>query len=116
VRDHRTITRIGQELRARIGDCRTRVPAAFTALRFSLTEIRAADETVGYTFELPPVRGLSATPPEIGSCEIARVDAVVVRACALISNNRLPQDTALAGITRGMLEPVLQQARAAQNR
>jgi hypothetical protein len=126
VRDHRTITvaylddtartRIGQELRERIGDCRTRVPAAFTALRFSLTEIPTADETVGYTFELPPVRGLSATPPEIGSCEIARVDAVVVRACALISNNRLPQDTALAGITRGMLEPVLQQARAAQNR
>ena len=27
---------------------------------------------------------------------------------------RLPQDTALAGITRGMLEPVLQQARARQ--
>ena len=39
---------------------------------------------------------------------------MVVRACALISNNRLPQDTALAGITRGMLEPVLQQARALQ--
>jgi hypothetical protein len=90
------------------------VPAAFTALRFSLTEIPTADETVGYTFELPPVRGLSETPPEIGSCEIARVGAVVVRACALISNNRLPQDTALAGITRGMLEPVLQQARALQ--
>jgi hypothetical protein len=127
VRDHRTITvaylddtartRIGQELRERIGDCRTRVPAAFTALRFSLTEIPAADETVGYTFELPPVRGLPETPPEIGSCEIARVDAVVVRACALISNSQdpsRPQDIALAGITRGMLEPVLQQARALQ--
>jgi hypothetical protein len=124
VRDHRTITvaylddttrtRIGQEVRERIGDCRARVPAAFTALRFSLTEIPSADETVGYTFELPPVRGLSGTPPEIGSCEIARVDAVVVRACALISNNRLPRDTALAGITRGMLEPVLEQARARQ--
>jgi hypothetical protein len=62
------------------------------------------------------VRGLSATPPEIGSCEIARVDAVVVRACALINNDPRPQDTALAGITRGMLESVLQQARAAQNR
>jgi hypothetical protein len=85
---------------------------AFTPLRFGLTEIPAADETLGYTFELPPVRGLSETPPEIGSCEIARVDAVVVRACALISNGLLPQDTLLAGVARGRLEPVLQQARA----
>ena len=67
VRDHRTITvaylddvartRIGQELRERIGGCRSQVPAAFTALRFSLTEVPVADETVGYTFELPPDAG-----------------------------------------------------------
>ena len=88
--------------------------AAFTTLRFSLTEVPDADETVGYTFELPPVWNLPNTPPPIASCEIARVDAVVVRACAQISNNQVPQDIALAGITRGMLEPVLKQARARQ--
>ena len=129
VRDHRSITvayfddaartRIGQELRGRIGGCRTKVPVGFTALRFSGNAIPDADETVGYVFEMPPIKALPRTPPEIGSCEIARLDAVVVRACALISNNRdpsNPQDGVLRGITRGMIEPVLRQAAVRQDR
>ena len=64
---------------------------------------------------------LPGVPPQVGACEMARVHAIVVRACALVSNetanpadDSLVQDSALNTTTRAMLEPLLAEARLRQ--
>ncbi|TQM43784.1 serine/threonine-protein kinase [Pseudonocardia cypriaca] len=115
---------IMSQIRSRIGDCRTEVPVGFTTVRFSNNTLSGADEHVGYIANLPPTTNFAQFPPQVGSCEFARVDAIVVRACALVSNERvniLPgfdstdaEDNRLRSTTRALLEPLIDEARRQQ--
>jgi hypothetical protein len=115
---------IMSQIRGRIGDCRTEVPVGFTAVRFSNNTVSGADEHVGYIANLPPATNFAQFPLQVGSCEFARVSAIVVRACALVSNESadiLPgfdstdaEDNRLRATTRALLEPLIVEARRQQ--
>jgi hypothetical protein len=113
-------TQIMQEIRSRIRDCTAKPPTDFAAYRFSANTIPGADENVGYIANFPSTN-FPQYPPQVGSCQMARVDAVVLRACAIVSNpsadspsGRFAQDTRLQTLTRAQLEPLVARARALQ--
>lgn len=118
---HNTIM---SQIRSRIGDCRTEVPIGFTAVRFSNNTVAGADENVGYIANLPPATNFAQFPLQVGSCEFARVNAIVVRACALVTNEPADnlfgfdstdaEDNRLRATTRALLEPLIDEARRQQ--
>ena len=113
---------IMREIRERIGGCRAPVPPSFTAWRFSGNRITGADENVGFVANLPPDPGLPGRRPQVAACEIARVGALVIRGCALVSDTsaragpgtEVSQDDALLTINRETVEPIVARARALQ--
>lgn len=113
-------TQIMQEIRGRIRDCSAKLPTDFVAYRFSANTVPGADENVGYIANFPSTN-FPQYPPQVGSCQMARVDAVVLRACAIVSNpsadspsGRFAQDARLQILTRAQLEPLVARARALQ--
>jgi protein kinase-like protein len=113
-------TEIMQEIRGRIRDCSATPPTDFVAYRFSVNTVPGADENVGYIANFPSTN-FPQYPPQVGSCQMARVDAVVLRACAIVSNpsadsagGRFAQDARLQTLTRAQLEPLVARARALQ--
>jgi serine/threonine protein kinase len=113
-------TQIMSEIRGRIRDCNAKPPTDFVAYRFSANTIPGADENVGYIANFPSTN-FPQYPPQVGSCQMARVAAVVLRACAIVSNpsadspsGRFAQDDRLQTLTRAQLEPLVARARALQ--
>ncbi|GAA3249844.1 hypothetical protein GCM10017691_61180 [Pseudonocardia petroleophila] len=128
-RDYRFVTvahlapgsrdQIMREIRGRIGDCRTDIPPGFTDWRFTDNTVTGADETVGYIANQEPDATFPEFPTRVGACDFARVGAVVIRACTLISNtpnalgatSTLAQDDTLRARNREILEPLVARAR-----
>ena len=108
------------EIGGRIRDCSATPATDFDAYRFTPTTVPGADENVGYVANLSPTN-FPQFLPRVGSCQMARVAAVVLRACAIVSNpgadapgGRFGQDTRLQALTRAQLEPLVARARALQ--
>lgn len=107
------------QLRGRIGTCRTHIPPQFTAIRFTGNAVPGADETVGWISDLPVPVDFPHFPPQVGACEFARVEAMVLRACKLITKGSAAEgahsrDDELRSATREMLAPLVTRARSLQ--
>ena len=108
------------EIRGRIGDCRSDVPAAFTAWRFSDSSVPDVEEAVGYAANLVPDGNYA---PVVAACDFVRVEALVVRSCSLMSNTpptvltpdtTLNRDGDLQAANRQILAPMVAKARELQ--
>ncbi|WP_232666361.1 serine/threonine-protein kinase [Pseudonocardia sp. TRM90224] len=107
------------QLRGRIGECRTKVPPQYTAVRFSNNTVAGADEIVGFIADLPVDKDFAHFPPQVVACDFARVDAVVMRGCALITRGSATEpanvgDSTAMARTRDMLAPLIRLARTQQ--
>ena len=78
-------------------------------------------EAVGYAVDLLPNEDFPDFPPQVVACDFARVDALVIRACALVSSalggeGTSGRDGDLRVINRSVLEPMIARARELQSR
>lgn len=112
--------RIVQEIRGRIGACRTDVPPDFTTWRFSDNSVPDADESVGYAANLVQDQNYQ---PQVAACDFARVEALIVRSCSIVTNtpptfltpdNTFNRDGDLQAANREMLAPMIARARELQ--
>jgi hypothetical protein len=106
------------EIRERIGDCRTDVPAGVTDWRFTGTEVPAPRRS-------SVIRSTSPQPDyptfqsSVAACDLARAGAVVVHACALATtespvdgrSSTLSRGSDLRVLNRNVLDPLIARAR-----
>ncbi|MBC8090893.1 MAG: hypothetical protein H7Y15_02935 [Pseudonocardia sp.] len=120
--DVRSRGQVLPELRARIEDCTGDVPPIFTDVRFSTTTLPTADEYVGHVGNRPQDPEYPGFLTQVIGCDIARIDAVLIRVCRLTSNDSAElglapvtgEDAELAAWNRALVEPLIAAAREQQ--
>ncbi|GLZ50121.1 hypothetical protein Acsp06_63060 [Actinomycetospora sp. NBRC 106375] len=84
------------EMRSRIDVCTRQVPAParMSAIRLSGLTLALADESAGYIANLKPVAEFPSFPVQVGLCEYARAEAVLLSVCRIgnliATSNSLP--------------------------
>lgn len=108
------------EAQLRIGACRTAVPPDYTRWTLSPHAVPGVDEQASFLGLRPVPPAYPEFPPQVLGCTVARVDAVVLRACANVTSAPGDLDPItgagrrVAEQIRGLLAPVVTRARELQ--